>query len=219
MTSNRREIANPDGRKFGVVFVTKPKHAILYDLAAKFGGIVYLAKELQVTPAALSAWINLRFMPRLSGKGGGLSKARRKFIALKLVELTGVRIEEIFPDYVREKLSEIPRELESRNATINEDLAIAADQRLTLPCPSENVLRHEEASLVTAALTSNDAGLSSRERTIVNLRYGLNGTRAHTLVECGSILRVTKERVCQIEATALRKLRGSLAMCKLHDGE
>lgn len=49
--------------------------------------------------------------------------------------------------------------------------------------------------------------LSERERQVIRLRYGLEDGKTHTLEEIGSILNVTRERVRQIEARAMEKLR------------
>jgi RNA polymerase primary sigma factor len=49
--------------------------------------------------------------------------------------------------------------------------------------------------------------LSAREREIVKLRFGLGDGYIYTLEEVGRIFKVTRERVRQIEAKALRKLR------------
>jgi len=51
------------------------------------------------------------------------------------------------------------------------------------------------------------ATLSSREQKVINLRFGLNGEDEHTLEETGIVFDITRERVRQIEAKALRKLR------------
>ena len=56
---------------------------------------------------------------------------------------------------------------------------------------------------VRAALES----LTPRERRVLELRFGLNRTESLTLSEIGDTLGVTRERIRQIEATALRKLR------------
>lgn len=49
--------------------------------------------------------------------------------------------------------------------------------------------------------------LNDRERRVIRLRYGLEGSRSHTLEEIGEMLGVTRERVRQIEARAMEKLR------------
>ncbi|MFQ3613675.1 MAG: RNA polymerase sigma factor RpoD, partial [Cyanobacteriota bacterium] len=49
--------------------------------------------------------------------------------------------------------------------------------------------------------------LTSRERDVLKLRYGLDDGRMKTLEEIGQIFNVTRERIRQIEAKALRKLR------------
>ncbi|WP_277405934.1 sigma factor-like helix-turn-helix DNA-binding protein [Lacrimispora xylanisolvens] len=49
--------------------------------------------------------------------------------------------------------------------------------------------------------------LKPREQIVVNMRFGLNGHMPHTLEEVGDHIGVTRERIRQIEARALRTLR------------
>ncbi len=51
------------------------------------------------------------------------------------------------------------------------------------------------------------SSLTFREREIIKLRYGIGDGYTYTLEEVGRIFRVTRERVRQIEAKAVRKLR------------
>lgn len=51
--------------------------------------------------------------------------------------------------------------------------------------------------------------LTTREREIIRLRYGLGGGYSYTLEETGRIFKVTRERIRQIEAKAMRKLQTS----------
>jgi RNA polymerase primary sigma factor len=51
--------------------------------------------------------------------------------------------------------------------------------------------------------------LNDRERHVLELRYGIKDNRERTLEEVGGILSVTRERVRQIEAKALRKIKAS----------
>jgi len=52
--------------------------------------------------------------------------------------------------------------------------------------------------------------LSYREEKIIKMRFGLDGSNTHTLEEVGQSFAVTRERIRQIEAKTLRKLRRQL---------
>ena len=64
---------------------------------------------------------------------------------------------------------------------------------------SKNLLREDLENVLDT--------LSPRERDVLRLRYGLDDGRMKTLEEIGQIFNVTRERIRQIEAKALRKLR------------
>ena len=64
----------------------------------------------------------------------------------------------------------------------------------------EQLVQKEEVSELLESL-------SDRERQVIRLRYGLDGGKPGTLEEIGEQLGVTRERVRQIEARALEKLR------------
>ncbi len=59
--------------------------------------------------------------------------------------------------------------------------------------------------------------LSERERLVLRLRFGLDDGRSRTLEEVGNEFKVTRERIRQIEAKALRKLRHPSRSHKLRD--
>ena len=59
--------------------------------------------------------------------------------------------------------------------------------------------------------------LSDRERKILEMRFGLNGTKSYTLEEVGLEFAVTRERIRQIEAKALMKLKKHKDSKKLHE--
>ena len=61
------------------------------------------------------------------------------------------------------------------------------------------------------------ATLSDREQKIIRLRFGIGGGRPHTLEEVGNEFDVTRERIRQIEAKALSKLRKNKDTKKLHE--
>ena len=86
--------------------------------------------------------------------------------------------------------------------------------------PDEDSLTPEEASAYE--LLKNDVGgvldlLTPREQKILKMRFGLDGEWAHTLEEVGKEFGVTRERIRQIEAKALMKLRKSKDSKKLKD--
>jgi RNA polymerase primary sigma factor len=84
--------------------------------------------------------------------------------------------------------------------TLGELVADSADDD-----PCEQVDRELLADAVTSAM----AALSDREREVLQMHYGFNGREEQSLVEIGKDLDVTRERVRQIEAAAIRKLRSS----------
>lgn len=59
--------------------------------------------------------------------------------------------------------------------------------------------------------------LTEREQKVLTLRFGLEDGRARTLEEVGKEFNVTRERIRQIEAKALRKLRHPSRSRKLKD--
>jgi RNA polymerase primary sigma factor len=75
------------------------------------------------------------------------------------------------------------------------------------PAPDETTLRRELASSIAQAIVQ----LSPREERIIRLRFGVGGDRDHTLDEVGQMFGLSRERVRQIEAEGLARLREILA--------
>ncbi len=72
-------------------------------------------------------------------------------------------------------------------------------------------------SMLREELASALESLTERERQVVKLRFGLEDGRARTLEEVGKEFNVTRERIRQIEAKALRKLRHPSRSKRLKD--
>ena len=94
------------------------------------------------------------------------------------------------------------------------------DSRLMDFIRDEDALAPDEAALKT--ITNEDIDnvlktLSPREEAVVRLRFGLHDGRCHTLEEVGTKFNVTRERIRQIEAKALRKLRHPVRSNKFKD--
>ncbi len=125
------------------------------------------------------------------------------------------RAMDISSEKVREilKLSKMPLSLE---APIGEegdsDLGDFVEDRATIP-PADAASRE----LLKAQLSKVLSELSDRERRVLLLRFGLEDDRPRTLEEVGKEFNVTRERIRQIEAKALRKLRHPSRSRKLKD--
>jgi len=70
------------------------------------------------------------------------------------------------------------------------------------PNPEESAMRGALSDAIHGVLS----GLTLRERKVLILRFGLDGNESHTLEQVGEIFDVTRERIRQIEAKAMRRL-------------
>jgi len=86
--------------------------------------------------------------------------------------------------------------------------------------PDDDALAPSEAaaySMLKEQLLEVLDSLNEREKKVLKLRFGLEDGRARTLEEVGKEFNVTRERIRQIEAKALRKLRHPSRSKKLKD--
>lgn len=119
------------------------------------------------------------------------------------------------PERVREilKISQEPVSLET---PIGEE----EDSHLGDFLPDDNVPVPADAAaftLLKEQLVEVLGTLTEREQKVLRLRFGLDDGRARTLEEVGKEFNVTRERIRQIEAKALRKLRHPSRSRKLKD--
>ena len=118
-------------------------------------------------------------------------------------------------DKVRE-IQKIAQEPVSLETPIGEE----EDSHLGDFIPDDDAPAPAEAasfSLLKEQLTSVLSTLQPREEKVLRLRFGLDDGRARTLEEVGKEFEVTRERIRQIEAKALRKLRHPSRSKKLKD--
>lgn len=88
----------------------------------------------------------------------------------------------------------------------DDSLLLGGMLRDDLPSPEEACLKSEALRLIAAAID----GLTARERRVLALRYGFGGERALSLSDTGEALGLSGERVRQIEAGALARMRRSM---------
>ena len=94
------------------------------------------------------------------------------------------------------------------------------DSRLMDFIRDEDALAPDEAALKTITNEDIDSVLKTltpREEAVIRLRFGLEDGRCHTLEQVGLQFQVTRERIRQIEAKALRKLRHPVRSSKFKD--
>ena len=122
---------------------------------------------------------------------------------------------EIAPERVRE-IFKISQEVTSLDAKVGED----EDSSLGDFIPDDSQVAPDDAA--SRQLLKDHLGdvldtLSERESKVLTLRFGLDGGQSRTLEEVGRVFGVTRERIRQIEAKALRKLKHPSRRKKLQD--
>jgi RNA polymerase primary sigma factor len=123
---------------------------------------------------------------------------------------------ELEPDQVRDLLEittdtvslDTPIGTEDGSATIG-DVVQTGDEQAPEELVAERILNRDIQIVLEQ--------LGERERTVLELRYGLTGAEPMTLVEIGKRIGVTRERVRQIEISALERLRRSAETERLRD--
>jgi RNA polymerase sigma factor (sigma-70 family) len=122
-------------------------------------------------------------------------------VALRLSAITKTPVEDLFPPALYVVLSEGPMVGE---IDVHRFAALSAARRLTLPAAQEALVEKGERDQALAAVL---ATLTPREREVIERRYGLGDYDEETLESIGARLRLSRERIRQIEAKGLRKLR------------
>jgi RNA polymerase primary sigma factor len=93
----------------------------------------------------------------------------------------------------------------SLNAVLDDD----SDFKLTEAMPDNESCTLQQNNERQEALIFLMENLRPRERKVLDLRFGLTGNGTHSLRQIGHLLRISKERVRQIQNRALEKLRAS----------
>ncbi|MFC1967842.1 RNA polymerase sigma factor RpoD [Chloroflexota bacterium] len=122
------------------------------------------------------------------------------------MEVTHEKVREII------KAAQEPVSLETPIGEEDSHLGDFVEDRSALPptdAASQQLLKEQIADVLST--------LTPREARVVELRFGLEDGRSRTLEEVGKEFKVTRERIRQIEAKALRKLRHPTRSRKLKD--
>ena len=132
--------------------------------------------------------------------------------AIRQARASGERLDPALERQLRRAAAKVRRIIRIAQEPMSLETPVGAEESSLLgdfiedesvPAPAEAASRQLLKEQVQNALSI----LTDREREVLEMRFGLKDGQDHTLEEVGQHFRVTRERIRQIEAKALRKLR------------
>ncbi|MGB3508055.1 MAG: RNA polymerase sigma factor SigC [Microcoleaceae cyanobacterium] len=173
----------------------------------RFSTYAYWWIRQGITRAIATQSRTIRLPVHITEKLNKIKKAQRKISQEKghTAKIEDIAQElKMTSDQVREVLLKVPRSV-SLETKVGSDKDTELGELLeTEDASPEQMLMRE--SLVQA-LQGLLADLTQRERSVISMRYGLGDGHPYSLSEIGRALKLSRERVRQIEAKALQKLR------------
>jgi len=140
-----------------------------------------------------------------------LQELGREPLSEEIAAEMGVEVEKVL--HIR-KIAQKAVSLETPVGEDEQDSVLAEfikDEKI--PLPSTTAARN----LLRKRLEEISSDLTPRELKILSMRYGLDNGVLHTLEEVGEVFGVTRERIRQIQAKALEKIRKHRELGKLKD--
>ena len=131
-------------------------------------------------------------------------------LALKVSDPDIINNQPVWQKHVKEMGEMEPLVNKYKEYKMTKDNIAAAKEMLDDPDEEMREMLKEELEVALQSLTE-------REQKVIRLRFGLEDGKARTLEEVGQEFSVTRERIRQIEAKALRKLRHPQRSKKLKD--
>jgi len=128
-------------------------------------------------------------------------------------------IEEI-SEFVGKSIQEVTSVLSTRKSVVSYDVPFGSEEDAPLSdLIPDDIQASAEDLCMEGALHSSVRGLLTtlpeRERYVIERRYGLDGSGCATLAQIGQEIGVTRERVRQIQASALSRLRSRASQAEL----
>jgi RNA polymerase nonessential primary-like sigma factor len=172
----------------------------------RFSTYAYWWIRQGITRALATQSRNIRLPVHITEKLNKIRKVQRQLtqagVSPKLEEVAQAL--EMTPEQVQEVLMRIPR-------SISLDVKVGKDKDTELGDLLEAAETSPEQLLMRESLHGELlqllADLTEREREVIGLRFGLGHDQSYSLADIGRILELSRERVRQIEAKALQKLR------------
>ncbi len=151
---------------------------------------------------------------------GMLSKEDMR--AIEVSEKEGIALSTTIKRHLKRAANKVRRIIRISQEPVSIDMPVGTEDNSSLgdfipddsmPLPSEAASDELLREHIHGVLDQ----LSRREREVLEMRFGLGDGQSHTLEEVGQAFGVTRERIRQIEAKALRKLRHPVRSRKLRD--
>lgn len=159
----------------------------------------------------------IRLPVHITEKLNRIKKAQRKISQMRGRTATVEEIAQelaLTPEAVREVLMTVPRSVSLEIKVGKEKDTELIDLLETEAVSSENHFVYESLQRDIRELL---ADLTTREREVIELRYGFLDGKSHSLADIGRTLELSRERVRQIELKALQKLRQSQRHDQIRD--
>lgn len=142
--------------------------------------------------------------------------------AIKEIREAGIRMDPGLQRKLRRAAQKVRKIMRISQEPMSLEMPIGQEDSSLLGdfIPDDNVLGPVDAAsrqLLKEQIRSALGVLSEREREVLEMRFGLQDGQDHTLEEVGKHFGVTRERIRQIEAKALRKLRHPTRSRQLRD--
>ncbi|MCC3406544.1 MAG: RNA polymerase sigma factor SigC [Microcoleus sp. PH2017_10_PVI_O_A] len=173
----------------------------------RFSTYAYWWIRQGITRAIATQSRTIRLPVHITEKLNKIKKAQRKISQEKgrtaTIEDIGVELD-MTATQVREVLLRVPRSVSLETKVGNEKDTELGDLLETDSISPEEMLMREALHRDLQQLL---ADLTSRERDVILMRFGLGDGHPYSLAEIGRALDLSRERVRQIEAKALQKLR------------
>lgn len=166
--------------------------------------VAELARRIGVSVMSIHCYVNMTQVP--FNKKGKMSR-----VVIKMCEFFKCSPEELFSS------EQMETKLEKNRAAVEVSFegvrAMLEHQPSELLALEDVVARDQIPGLITQALEH----LTVRQRLVLTKRFGLQEEEEHTLEQVAEVLGVTRERVRQIEAKALRRMRNPSVSAALGD--
>ena len=168
----------------------------LYDAITRTGckTIAEFCRRFKFHQTIIGNYLNLKEYPRLN------------LMCKRLEDALGEPIHLLFPKELKEVLSK--KKITKNNFYMHGEVSLESlDNRHQYLIAESSLEEKDREEQIKKMITQSLGTITSRERKVLEMRFGLDNKEAMTLEKCAEEMNTGKERIRQIEAKAMRKLR------------